>query len=238
MKKTILLLALFLSITTYSQKENPYYYVNPFIGTDDMGHTFPGAVVPFGLVQLSPETDSVLYNNGKSYNPDIYKYCAGYQYADKTIVGFSHTHMNGTGHSDLGDFLMMPTVGKIQFNPGTKENPESGYRSRFSHERESAKPGYYSVRLDENNIDVELTTSERVGFHKYKFPKTNDAHIIFDLTSGIYNYDGKVIWSSVRVENKTLVTGFRQTNGWARTRYVYFAMEFSKPIKSYQLRND
>lgn len=242
MKILLVFLAVLFSLNTFAQQttktKTPYDYVNPFIGTDDMGHTFPGAVVPFGLVQLSPETDSILYNNGKSYNPDVYKYCAGYQYADKTIVGFSHTHMNGTGHSDLGDFLMMPTVGKIQFNPGTKENPESGYRSKFSHEKESAKPGYYSVHLDENNIDVELTASERVGFHKYKFPKTNDAHIILDLTSGIYNYDGKVVWSSVRVENKTLVTGFRQTNGWARTRYVYFAMAFSKPIKSYQLRND
>jgi predicted alpha-1,2-mannosidase len=240
MKKLINLFVFLASLTVLAQNKpkTPYDYVNPFIGTDDMGHTYPGAVVPFGLVQLSPETDSVLYSSGKGYNPDVYKYCAGYQYADKTIVGFSHTHMNGTGHSDLGDFLIMPTTGKVKFNPGTKDVPGSGYRSRFSHEKESAKPGYYSVHLDDYNIDVELTASERVGFHKYKFPKSDDAHIILDLTSGIYNYDGKVVWSSVRVENKTLVTGFRQTNGWARTRYVYFAMEFSKPVKSYQLIND
>ncbi|MFA7227529.1 MAG: GH92 family glycosyl hydrolase [Melioribacteraceae bacterium] len=240
MKKYFYLFISLYSLTLFAQNgiKTPYDYVNPFIGTDDMGHTYPGAVVPFGLVQLSPETDSVLYSSGKGYNPDVYKYCAGYQYADKTIVGFSHTHLNGTGHSDLGDFLMMPTTGKIQFNPGTKENPESGYRSRFTHAKERAKPGFYSVHLDDYNIDVELTASERVGFHKYKFPKTDDAHIILDMTSGIYNYDGKVVWSSVRVENKTLVTGFRQTNGWARTRYIYFAMEFSKSVKSYQLRND
>ena len=242
MKKVfyVSLIVFTLSILLHAQNKNktPWDYVDPMIGTDYMGHTFPGAVVPFGLVQLSPETDSVLYSNGKGYNPDVYKYCAGYQYSDKTIVGFSHTHMNGTGHSDLGDFLVMPTVGKIKFNPGTKENPGSGYRSRFTHSTEKAKPGFYSVHLDDYNIDVELTATDRVGFHKYKFPKTNDAHIILDLTSGIYNYEGKVVWSSVRVENKTLVTGFRQTNGWARTRYVYFAMEFSKPIQSYTLRND
>ncbi|MHB8929771.1 MAG: glycoside hydrolase domain-containing protein, partial [Melioribacteraceae bacterium] len=240
MKKLFYLFIIITSLNLSAQNKTkiPYDYVNPFIGTDDMGHIYPGAVVPFGLVQLSPETDSVLYSNGKVYNPDVYKYCAGYQYTDKTIVGFSHTHMNGTGHSDLGDFLIMPTTGKIKLNPGTKENPESGYRSRFSHGTEKASPGYYAVKLDDYNIDVELTASERVGFHKYKFPKTKDAHIILDMTAGIYNYDGKTVWSFIRVENKNLVTGFRQTNGWARTRYVYFAMEFSKPVKSYELRND
>ncbi len=237
MKKIFLLLTI-ISATLIAQKKTHYEYVNPFIGTDNMGHTFPGAVVPFGLVQLSPETDTVLYSYGKGYNPDVYKYCAGYQYSDKTIVGFSHTHFNGTGHSDLGDILLMPTVGKIQLNPGTKENPDSGYRSRFNHQNEKAKPGYYSVHLDDYNIDVELTTTERVGFHKYIFPKTKEAHIILDLTSGIYNYDGKIVWSFIRVENKNLITGYHQTNGWARTRYIYFAIEFSQPMESYQLRND
>lgn len=237
MKRLLKLILLFSSLTL-SQNKTPYDFVNPFIGTDNMGHTFPGAVVPFGMVQLSPETDTVMYSYGKGYNPDVYKYCSGYQYQDNTIVGFSHTHFNGVGHSDLGDLLLMPTVGKIFFNPGTKENPDVGYRSRFKHENEKAKPGYYSVKLDDYNIDVELTTTERVGFHKYVFPSTHDAHIILDLTSGIYNYEGKVVWSFVRVENKTLVTGYRQTNGWARTRYIYFAMEFSHPFISYQLRND
>lgn len=236
-KNLFFLLTIFTSLT-FAQKKSPYDYVNPFIGTDYMGHTFPGAVVPFGLVQLSPETDTILYSYGKNYNPEVYKYCAGYQYSDNTIVGFSHTHMNGTGHSDLGDILLMPTVGKIYFNPGTKENPASGYRSKFTHEKEKAKPGYYFVHLDDYNIDVELTATERVGFHRYNFPKSKQANIILDLTSGIYNYDGKVVWSFVRVENQTLITGYRQTNGWARTRYIYFAIEFSKPIKSYQLKND
>jgi len=226
------------STANLKQDKTPYDYVNPLIGTKDMGHCFPGATVPFGMVQLSPDTDLVPYSYGKGYNPETYKYCSGYQYDDKTIVGFSHTHFNGTGHSDLGDFLVMPTVGELKLDPGTKDNPGSGYRSRYSHDNEKAHPGYYAVKLDDYNIDAELTATQRVGFHRYKFPKTKDAHIILDLTTGIYNYDGKVVWSSVRVENDTLVTGFRQTNGWARTRYLYFAMVFSKPFKSYGLRND
>ena len=237
--KTFGILLICLSINLPSQDKNtPYDYVNPFIGTDDMGHTFPGAAVPCGMVQLSPETDTVMYSNGDGYNKNVYKYCAGYQYADSTIVGFSHTHFNGTGHSDLGDFLIMPTVGKLQLNPGTKDNPAGGYRSKFAHKYESAKPGYYSVKLDDYNINVELTATEHAGFHKYTFPKSDNSHIILDLTSGIYNYDGKVVWSSVRVENDTLVTGYRQTNGWARTRFLYFAMVISKPIKTYGLTDN
>lgn len=235
--KKILLLLLFCHPFSIGQSvKTPADYVNPFIGTKDMGHTFPGATVPFGMVQLSPETDTVLFTYGKGYNPEVYRYCSGYQYDDKTIVGFSHTHFNGTGHSDLGDFLIMPTVGKLQLNPGMKDNPESGYRSVYSHQNEEASPGYYKVKLD-NNILAELTTTERVGYHKYTFPKSDSAHIIFDLTSGIYNYDGKVVWSSIRVENDTLVTGYRQTNGWARNRILFFAMTFSKPIKNYGLVN-
>jgi predicted alpha-1,2-mannosidase len=235
--KKILFQLFALQIVLFSQNtKTPADYVNPFIGTKDMGHTFPGVTVPFGMVQLSPETDTVLFTYGKGYNPEVYRYCSGYQYDDKTIVGFSHTHFNGTGHSDLGDFLIMPTVGNLQLNPGTKDNPESGYRSVYSHQNEEASPGYYKVMLD-NNILTELTTTERVGYHKYTFPKSDSAHIIFDLTSGIYNYDGKVVWSSIRVENDTLVTGYRQTNGWARNRILFFAMTFSKPIKNYGLVN-
>ncbi len=237
--KTAALLALLIGLSiNLSAQENLVDFVNPFIGTDDMGHTFPGAAVPFGMVQLSPETDTVMYSNGGGYNKDVYRYCAGYQYSDSTIVGFSHTHFNGTGHSDLGDFLIIPTTGKLQLNPGTRDNPDGGYRSRFSHEHESASPGYYSVKLDDYNINAELTASTHTGFHKYTFPKSDDAHIILDLTSGIYNYEGKNVWSFIRVENDTLVTGYRQTNGWARTRYLYFAMVLSKPISSYGLTDN
>ncbi len=236
--KKILLLLFVINLSIISQtKKTPADFVNPFIGTKDMGHTFPGAAVPFGMVQLSPETDTTMYSYGKGYNPDVYRYCSGYQYDDKTIVGFSHTHFNGTGHSDLGDFLIMPMVGNLKLNPGTSDSPDSGYRSRYSHQTEEAHPGYYKVRLDDYNITTELTATERVGFHKYTFPKSDSSYIILDLTSGIYNYDGKIIWSSVRVENDTLVTGYRQTNGWARTRLLFFAMTFSKPIQSYGLIN-
>ena len=220
------------SVAGFSQ-QNLIRYVKPIIGTQKMGHTYPGATVPFGSVQLSPDTDTIPYEMNGRYNPDVYKYCAGYVYDDPTIVGFSHTHYSGTGHSDLGDFLVMPTTGKLQLNPGTEDRPESGYRSRFSHDNETAEPNYYRVRLDENNILAELTTTTRVGFHQYTFPRADDAHIILDLMHGIYNYGEKNVWTFVRVENDSLVTGYRQTSGWARTRTVYFAMSFSKPFKSY-----
>lgn len=216
-----------------NQKRNLIQYVDPMIGTAKMGHTYPGATVPFGSVQLSPETDTIAYSLNGKYNGEVYKYCAGYQYEDKTIVGFSHTHFSGTGHSDLGDFLIMPTTGKLQLNPGVASKPLSGYRSAFSHSTEKAEPAYYSVFLEDHKIKAELTATTRVGMHQYTFPKSDEAHIILDLTSGIYNYDKKNVWTFVRVENDTLITGYRQTNGWARTRTVYFAMSFSKPIKSY-----
>ncbi len=218
--------------------QTPASYVNPFIGTNEMGHTYPGATVPFGMVQLSPETDTIQYSIGKGYIKEVYRYCAGYQYSDKTIVGFSHTHFSGTGHSDLGDFLVMPTIGPVQLNPGTADHPETGYRSRFSHETEKATAGYYSVMLSDYKIKAELTTTERVGFHRYTYPESSEANIILDMVSGIYNYDGKVVWSSIRVENDTLVTGYRQTQGWARERTMYFAMVFSKPIRNYGCRDD
>ena len=218
---------------SFSQTRDYIQYVKPIIGTQEMGHTFPGATVPFGSVQLSPDTDTIPYEMNGRYNPDVYKYCAGYQYDDPTIVGFSHTHFSGTGHSDLGDFLIMPTIGKLQLNPGTEDHPENGYRSKFSHENETAEANYYKVKLDDDNILAELTTSERVGFHQYTFPESDQSHIILDCMHGIYNYEGKNIWTFIRVENDSTITGYRQTSGWARTRTVYFAMTFSKPFKSY-----
>ncbi|MDF2189802.1 GH92 family glycosyl hydrolase [Paraflavitalea sp. CAU 1676] len=213
--------------------ENLVPYVKPIIGTQRMGHTYPGATVPFGMVQLSPDTDTIPYEMNGKYNGDVYKYCAGYQYEDKTIVGFSHTHFSGTGHSDLGDFLIMPTVGDLKLNPGTANEPRSGFRSVFSHANEVAEAGYYKVKLDDYNILAELTATNRVGFHQYTFPQSDQSHIILDLMSGIYNYEDKNVWTFVRVENDTLITGYRQTNGWGRTRTVYFAMAFSKPFYQY-----
>ena len=213
--------------------QKPSEYVNPMIGTDGMGHTFPGACVPFGGVQLSPDTDNVPHNIDGVYQKATYKYCAGYQYSDSTIVGFSHTHFSGTGHSDLGDILLMPSTGEVKLDPGTAQDPDSGYRSRFSHENEKAAPGYYEVLLSDSGVKAQLTATSRVGVHKYTFPKNQDAHVILDLGHGIYNYDGKVLWSVLRVENDTLITGYRITNGWARTNYTYFAISFSKPITEY-----
>jgi predicted alpha-1,2-mannosidase len=208
-------------------------FVNPLIGTQRMGHTYPGATVPFGMVQLSPDTDTISYEKDGKYNGQVYAYCSGYQYDDPTIVGFSHTHFSGTGHSDLGDFLIMPTTGPLQLNPGTAEHPESGYRSAYSHQNEVAEPAYYRVLLDDDGILAELTATTRVGFHRYTFPESDTARIILDLIHGIYNYEDKNVWTFVRVENDTLVTGYRQTSGWARTRTVYFAMTFSQPIIQY-----
>jgi predicted alpha-1,2-mannosidase len=227
-------IVIFFTASAQSQKtENLVQYVNPIIGTERMGHTFPGATVPFGMVQLSPDTDTIPYETNGHYNPDVYKYCAGYQYDDKTIVGFSHTHFSGTGHSDLGDFLIMPTVGKLQLNPGTADDPESGFRSRFSHKTEVSEADYYKVKLEDYNILAELTTTARVGFHQYTFPKTDSAHIILDLMSGIYNYPDKNVSTFIRVVNDSLITGYRQTSGWARTRTLYFAMQFSKRFIEY-----
>ena len=229
-----------LSLHANAQEQTPeklVQYVKPIIGTQRMGHTYPGATVPFGMVQLSPETDTLSYEENGKYNPEVYKYCAGYQYEDKTIVGFSHTHFSGTGHADLGDFLIMPTVGELRLNPGVANVPHSGFRSRFSHGNETAEACYYKVKLDDYKILAELTATARVGFHQYTFPKSDSAHVILDLMSGIYNYPDKNVWTYVQVVNDTLITGYRQTSGWARTRTVYFAMAFSKPFTEYGCKN-
>ena len=208
-------------------------YVDPMIGTKSMGHVFPGACVPHGVVQLSPDTEMVPHNIGGVYQKDAYRYCAGYQYEDSTIIGFSHTHLSGTGHSDLGDFLLMPTVGEIRIVPGSAGCPGSGYRSRFSHDTEKASAGYYEVMLDDYGIKAQLTATERTGVHRYSYPDGEDQHLILDMGYGIYNYEGKTRWAQVRVENDTLVTGYRITSGWSSPNYTYFAMSFSKPIRNY-----
>lgn len=208
-------------------------YVNPMIGTKNMGHTFPGAAVPFGMVQLSPETNKLkMFTADGSYNAEVYRYCSGYQFDDTTIFGFSHTHFSGTGHSDLGDILILPVV-----EPINSENPilksAKGFSDIFSHDQEKASPGFYSVKLKKSDIKAEMTATERVGFHRYTFPETDQAHLVLDLMANIYDYDGKNVWTFLRVENDSTVTGYRQTTGWARTRTVYFAMRFSQPIKAY-----
>lgn len=209
-------------------------FVNPMIGTSKMGHVFPGATAPFGMVQLSPQTNfETLHNSDGSYNTETYAYCAGYQYRDSTIIGFSHTNFSGTGHSDLGDFLVMPTIGNLVLDPLQTPEGGKGFYSTFSHEKEIASPGYYKVDLDSYGITAELTSSERVGFHQYTFPSTEEAHIILDMVYNVYHHENKNVWTFIRVENDSTITGYRQTKGWARDRKVFFAAIFSKPFKSY-----
>ena len=218
--KKILPFILLLFMACQKEPNSLTTYVNPFIGTGGHGHTYPGASTPFGMVQLSP--DSRL---------DGWDGCGGYHYSDSIIYGFSHTHLSGTGVSDYGDILLIPTAGKLYLNNGSDGNP--GYSSTFSHENETATAGYYNVLLEDYNVNVELTASQRVGFHKYTFPESKDAHIILDMVYNVYHHNNKNVWTFIRVENDSLVTGYRQTKGWARTRKVFFAMKFSKAFKSY-----
>lgn len=207
-----------------------YAAVDPFIGTGGEGHTFPGATVPFGMVQLSPDTQIKSRKEG-------YDWAAGYRYDDRTIVGFSHTHFSGTGHSDLGDVLVMPIAGEVKLERGDASKPGSGYTSRFSHKDETAEPGYYAVSLQDYGIRAELTASARVGVHRYRFPKGKPAHVLVDLRTSMYDYPGKVQWSRLRLRPDGTVTGFRETRGWAPGRQLYFAMRFSRPVSGHQLHD-
>ena len=210
--------------------EAAYSAVDPFIGTGGEGHTYPGATVPYGMVQLSPDTRIQSRKNG-------YGWAAGYRYDDSTIVGFSHTHFSGTGHSDLGDLLLMPTTGALKLERGNPDQPLSGYTSRFSHASETAQPGYYAVTLDDYKVRAELTASARVGMHRYSFPAGKPAHVVLDLRTSMYDYPGKILWSRVRVRPDGTVTGFRETRGWAPGRQLYFAMRFSQPLSGHQLHD-
>lgn len=204
--------------------------VDPFIGTGGEGHTFPGAVVPFGMVQLSPDTRI-------QPRKDAYGWAAGYRHSDDSIVGFSHTHFSGTGHSDLGDFLLMPESGELRLERGDPDKPGSGYTSRFSHDSEIAQPGYYAATLQDGGIRAELTAGERIGVHRYSFPRGKPAQVLLDLRTSMYDYPGKVSWSRIRLRADGTVTGFRETRGWAPGRQLYFAMRFSQPIAGHALQD-
>ncbi|HEV2835508.1 MAG TPA: GH92 family glycosyl hydrolase [Pyrinomonadaceae bacterium] len=197
-------------------------YVDPFIGTAGHGHTFPGATRPFGMVQLSPDTRLTGWDG-----------CSGYHYSDSIIYGFSHTHLSGTGISDYGDVLLMPTVGGVFLNALQNGSPEKGYASHFQHRNERASPGYYSVRLDDDDIFAELTATPRAGLHRYSFPSTSEANIIIDLT-----HRDKVLDSGLRVTGRNTIVGWRRSQAWAKNQIVYFTMEFSHPFIGYGIAVD
>jgi len=200
---------------------NPVDLPLPLVGTDGHGHAYPGATVPFGMVQLSPDT-----------RLDTWDGCSGYHYSDSTILGFSHTHLSGTGCGCMGDIMLMPTVGEVTLEAGS---PGKGYASCFSHQQEKATPGYYQVFLGTPKVNVELTTTERCGLHQYTFPASAQSHFVLDLVHGIMC---KTTESSIQVENHKTITGFRTSEGWGGSRTVYFVMEFSKPFDSFGVERD
>ncbi len=207
-------------------ENGPVNYVDPFIGTDGNGHTFPGACLPFGMVQLSPDTGGTTGN----WLASGWKWCAGYHYSDKSILGFSHVHHSGMGAGDWGDILMMPVTGELKIQPGTAENPDSGYRSRFSHRREAAEPGYYRVYLADYGVTVELTASPRAGFHRYTFHEADTGQVIFDLDRGLGDTPLKC---SLEIVGDNRVQGFRSSTGRVVYQRVYFCAEFSRPFTSH-----
>ena len=200
------------TIVSNAQKEkNLISYVNAFIGTDGHGHTYPGATMPFGMMQLSPDT-----------RLDGWDGCSGYHYSDNEIYGFSHTHLSGTGILDYGDVLLMPTNKQV-FNNGADGNP--GYKSTFSHENETAEPGFYKVHLEDTNIDVELTVSKRSGVHKYQFPSVENQFVILDLL-----HRDEVLDAKIERISDTELSGFRFSKSWADDQRLYFTLKTSHPF--------
>ena len=219
-KLYMLLLASGIGLFSCAEQDLPKEYtdsVNVFIGTGGHGHTFPGATLPHGMVQLSPDT--------RLFGWDA---CSGYYYDDTSIMGFTHTHLSGTGIGDYGDILFMPVVGEKPLIAGTAENPDEGYRSRFSHEQESARPGYYQVLLQDDSINVELTATLRAGLHRYTYPKASDARLIVDMEPTIHGHQHPV--TQIRVVNDSTIAGMKYTVGWAKRHYVYFYAVFSSPF--------
>ncbi|MBO4841909.1 MAG: GH92 family glycosyl hydrolase [Bacteroidales bacterium] len=212
MKKHLILLVLLAGIPFLLQagvlRTKHADLVNPFIGTDFHGHTFPGAAYPFGMIQLSPDT--------REHNWDG---CSGYHYSDTTINGFSHTHLSGTGCADLCDIRVMPVTGF------TEPGPEESYRSAFSHDRETASAGYYSVHLDRWNVDAELTVGRRIGVHRYTFPEGSVPQLMLDLVPR-----DKLLGTKITQVGDYAIQGFRRSEWWADDQIVYFYMEFSRPI--------
>lgn len=192
-------------------------FVNPFIGTGGHGHTYPGAVVPNGMIQPSPDT--------RIYQWDA---CSGYYYNDSTINGFSHTHLSGTGCGDYGDVLLMPTVGKQDYHAMGSESQQMAYASAFSHQNETAQPGYYSVVLDRYNVKAELTTTKRAAIHRYTFPQSDESGFILDLDYSLQRQKNEEM--ELEVISDTEICGRKKTVYWAFDQYINFYAKFSKPF--------
>jgi predicted alpha-1,2-mannosidase len=210
-----------------AQSQNPKRltsYVDPFIGSGGHGHVFVGASVPFGGVQLGPE------NFYKGWD-----WCSGYNYGDSVLIGFSHTHLSGTGIGDLSDVLIMPYTGAIKTDKGIETQPGSGYASHFSHKNEQVRPGYYAVKLDASGIGVELTATERVGFHQYHFPVGKEAHVIIDLKEGINDKSTETYLKQV---DKYTLEGYRFSKGWAKNQWLFFTIRSSVALTQFSVYDD
>jgi predicted alpha-1,2-mannosidase len=205
-------------------RESLTKYVDPFIGTAYVGHTHPSASLPFSMVQVGPDTGT-----------KGWEHCSGYYDADRSVMGFSHTHLSGTGASEMGDILVMPVTGDICFDAGTEENPDSGYRSRFQQANEVAQAGYYKTVLDDYGVTAEMTLTPRVGFHRYLFPAGDSAGILFDMEHGIGD---KTYESFIRVVDDSTIVGVRKSSGFTRDHGYYFAARFSKPFGKTTVMDD
>ncbi|MGI9177058.1 MAG: GH92 family glycosyl hydrolase [Pirellulales bacterium] len=217
-----LMAALVTSVASPSAANDFASHVDPFIGSGGHGHVFVGASVPFGAVQVGPSN----FHQG-------WDWCSGYHYSDDILAGFSHLHLGGTGIADLGDILLMPYTGELVSGPGSRKDPDAGYASRYSHDREQAHPGFYSVELLDHDVHVELTATERVGLHRYRFPAGRQARLAIDLQ--FENGGGRVVESRLRRVNETTVVGYRRSKGWAKDQRVFFALKSSKPFVDFQL---
>ncbi len=214
-----LVICLVLLLCPRANAENLSDYVDPLIGSGGHGHVFVGANVPFGAVQVGPSN----FHKG-------WDWCSGYNYSDKDIIGFAQTHLSGTGIADLCDVFLMPYMGEKRLVKGNAHAPsENGYSTTFSHDNEVAKPGFYSVKMD-NGVAVELTATERVAFHKYNFPAGNDARVIIDLVEG--NND-QTMESEIGLIDENTITGKRFSSGWAKRQELFFAIRCSLPIKDF-----
>ena len=199
-----------------AQTEKLIDYVNPFVGTDGYGNVYPGAQIPFGGIQMSPDTDSKYYDAA-----------SGYKYNHSTLLGFSLTHLSGTGIPDLGDFLFIPGTGEMKLDPGTREEPEKGYRSRYSHEKEWASPNYYAVELSDYGVKAEMTSGVRSGMFRFTYPQSDKAFIMIDMNHTLWQ---SCEWANLRMENDSTITGYKLVKGWGPERHIYFTATFSKKL--------